>query len=508
MRMRCSSIEIAAALCGLVLFSSGCGGGGQSGPCAEVDCGAHGACVAVDGAARCACLEGYQDDSGLCVPVGPCAEVDCGAHGACVEIEGAAACHCDAGYHAEGLVCVADDPDDPCDGVDCGAHGDCRDQDGSPACDCDAGYHAEGLSCVADDPDDPCDGVDCGAHGDCVVLDEAPACYCDEGYHPDGLTCVADDPVDPCQGVSCGDHGQCFDDNGSPACDCDDGYHAEGLVCVADQQQNGQPVILSFSANNAVMSAERSLILTAIVTDPDGIDDLIGGDLHDPDSQGTYGAFSTSAAEGSYEIQLSWQEIQQVRSIDTPLGGADRDFRAIFYDQAGHSVSDTITIHLECAGDPSLAVCAADCADLNDSLDHCGQCHNPVPYEGGICNAGAFDCPAGETLCSDVCADLVDDEDHCGGCDNSCPGWCEESLCRVRVCEPAATGSNCAAVCAALGYDCHPSFDYYKAMYEYDDCTNYAALLDWTDESYCQAEVTDDPFDEANYWPCRCWYTF
>ena len=44
----------------------------------------------------------------------------------------------------------------------------------------------------------------------------------------------------------------------------------------------------------------QTVVFTAVVTDPDGIEDLIGGTLEDPTTGGTYGAIATSASEGSY----------------------------------------------------------------------------------------------------------------------------------------------------------------------------------------------------------------
>jgi hypothetical protein len=46
----------------------------------------------------------------------------------------------------------------------------------------------------------------------------------------------------------------------------------------------------------------ESITFTAVLTDPDGIDDLIGGSLTNADGSIQYGAFVTSGQEGSYSL--------------------------------------------------------------------------------------------------------------------------------------------------------------------------------------------------------------
>lgn len=476
------------------------------GACQGVDCGGHGACAESGGAAVCTCDAGYQASGGTCVGDGAadgCAGVDCGEHGQCFLNGGAVACNCDAGFHAEGAGCVANDASDPCLGVDCG-NGTCAVAQGQPLCACDAGYHAVGLTCAVD-ASGACDGVTCGAHGSCVVDNAAPACACDAGYHAEGLGCYADelpavcngvdcgpyghctevqgaaacecetgyhtaglgcekDDAGPCLGIGCGLHGVCVDDGGEAVCSCEAGYHAQALDCVADAPQPSAPVILSYTANNKTMDPTRTLILTAVVTDPDGIDDLIGGSVSDPVSAGSYGAFVTSAAEGSYSITISWQQIREVRELDTPMGGEDRAFRAVFYDQAGHKVEADITIHMECDSNGTWALCGGACTDLKSSLSHCGTCSKKVSYTQGQCNNGTPGCKAGLDLCGSDCVDLASDKDHCGSCTHDCDGvagpngWlvdyqaCQDGACWVYI--EFTAQQSCDSLCASKGLTC------------------------------------------------------
>ena len=73
------------------------------------------------------------------------------------------------------------------------------------------------------------------------------------------------------------------------------------------------------------------LIISAVVTDPDGIEDLIGGQLLAPSGQ-AYGSFASSSQEGAYSITLTWQDLNAVeKMIADPVGS--RALIAKFFDQ-------------------------------------------------------------------------------------------------------------------------------------------------------------------------------
>src|SRR5262245_32614596 len=93
-----------------------------------------------------------------------------------------------------------------------------------------------------------------------------------------------------------------------------------GLSVLPDSHVTSAPRILSLSSNLQIMHPADTLIVTAVVTDPDGIDDVIGGQLRDA-SGATYGAFQTSAAEGAYGMSLTWAALNAVAPIDFPAGG-------------------------------------------------------------------------------------------------------------------------------------------------------------------------------------------
>jgi hypothetical protein len=137
---------------------------------------------------------------------------------------------------------------------------------------------------------------------------------------------------------------------------------------------NQAPNILSLNANTTTLNAGSNLVVTAVVTDPNGIDDLIGGQL-EASTGGSYGAFSTAAAEGSYTITLTWDALNTVRLIDAPATGTPLDFKAIFYDVAGARTERTLRVTVRCDATNTQGLCDGECADLRNDQWNCGACN-------------------------------------------------------------------------------------------------------------------------------------
>ncbi len=194
-----------------------------------------------------------------------------------------------------------------------------------------------------------------------------------------------------------------------------DGHAA--ILDAFDMPDPSAPRILSLQVNAVAIDPTQTLTVTAIVTDPDGIDDLIGGTLGEPASARSYGAFATSATEGAYQISLPWQGINTVAPIDAPPGGAERTFRATFYDVAGHAVQGDVVATLRCRADPDSA-CAGRCFDLATDEAHCGACDRACPdasFRDTWCGAGVctreYDWHDGRS-CDVLCA-LSSDHPRC-----------------------------------------------------------------------------------------------
>lgn len=156
------------------------------------------------------------------------------------------------------------------------------------------------------------------------------------------------------------------------------------------------PIILSFSTNTSEIDPTDTVSFSVIVSDPQGIDDLIGGQLIDPGGS-TYGTFSTASEEGAYSLSLGWSQVNTVRTIEFEAGSSEnRTFRAQFYDAEGNSATDDLSVRLSCARSDEGA-CDGECISLSSDSDNCGAC-------GNVCPRGSYGCAQGHCLVESTCA--------------------------------------------------------------------------------------------------------
>jgi len=306
-----------------------------------------------------------------------------------------------------------------------------------------AGNNLDAFSCLMEDsvicePD--CSKFDTSGceHGcvkDCMGRECGPdpvcgfSCgTCDTGYcNPDGQcesSCVKD-----CTGRECGPDPVCGESCGV----CTAGQcNSEGQC---EEVHGSGPDILMFSTNVTHITEDQTVTFSAIVTDPDGIDDLIGGNLGDPGG-GTYGTFATTAQEGAYQMTLSWDDIGYVRPIQITGGLAQRSFEARFFDQAGNQATGAVAIDLVCPGQDGATCPDNVCVDLAVSQHHCGSCFNEVPHYSLMCENGQFVCDDSsyELHCGTFCS-YLDSWESCGSCDKNCSDrfqgtyWSQTSKC-------------------------------------------------------------------------------
>ncbi len=310
---------------------------------------------------------------------------------------------------------------------------------------------------------------------------------------------VVDGCVPDCAGRLCGPDPVC----GQLCGTCSSGACEDGR-CVGTSSGAG-PRILSLDTNVTTLRSDQTLIVSAVVTDPDGVDDLIGGSLVDPSGGASYGAFATSASEGSYEIRLDWGALDTVTSIDAPVTGVERRFRARFFDVAGHTAESDFAVTLRCADD-ARAACDGECVDLSTDAAHCGACDRAVPPEA-VCRDGAPGCwDAGETLCGDTCADLRYDTEHCGSCDHRCPPWSGRSItceaggsCRMQ--DAFYSRVACGTICGDRGYTCVSALAYY-----YTGAGGYESRTVGCAETP-PATIAGDPGSSWESVSCRCVHT-
>jgi hypothetical protein len=167
--------------------------------------------------------------------------------------------------------------------------------------------------------------------------------------------------------------GACADEPKRP--DDDDGSTGSGggsSGAGANMTVPGGPDVIGLVATPASMTEGDTVTITATVTDPDGLEDLVGGMLQNSDGGAVYGPF-TQLSGGTFSIALSWTQLNQVEPIhfDTELL---RTLRAEFTDTTQKIGAGTVDVTLSCGGGCSSAVngqcggpaCDCVCSDLYD----------------------------------------------------------------------------------------------------------------------------------------------
>jgi hypothetical protein len=173
----------------------------------------------------------------------------------------------------------------------------------------------------------------------------------------------------------------------------------------------GAPEVLSLTSNVSTMHPGDSIIITAVVTHPGGIAQIIGGKLSDPNG-GTYGSFGVSTIAGSWSVTLTWSAINMVAPVNTPVGGGPRSFVAEFYDQAGHSTTQSLSVQMTCTNS-QLPICNGDCINVDNDAKNCGGC--------GLSCASFGQPLTGTTSCRGGACQIV----TYGNVADSCTAWCE-----------------------------------------------------------------------------------
>ena len=140
------------------------------------------------------------------------------------------------------------------------------------------------------------------------------------------------------------------------------------------------PRILSLGTSVNQLTEGESARFVAVVTHPDGLDKLAGGQLTSTDGKIKYGAFLADH-QGAYTLDLSWALLNQTQSIN--FASEDmRPFTAEFYDMLGHKTSQALNLRLHCNGKNA---CAGACLDQGD------QCRSSTNLcISGACKPGCF----------------------------------------------------------------------------------------------------------------------
>ena len=250
----------------------------------------------------------------------------------------------------------------------------------------------------------------------------------------DTSACLNDNCTPDCSTQECGPDPICGESCGT----CAPGTCQEGRCVEASVDA---PTIVQFSSNRTTLTEDGTLVLSAIVTDPQGVDDVIGGTLESP-TGAVYASFATSASEGSYGATLNWNSIHQVDSIDFQVS-KEIVLVAKFFDQAANATSETLTIRLECS-DTTLSACDASCIDLQSDIEHCGICQRACS-EDGSCTDGECTCSTNDqcligTICrNDICVPGCRNDMECDTnafCDD---GTCQSAAATIRPALPMSS---------------------------------------------------------------------
>jgi hypothetical protein len=248
-----------------------------------------------------------------------------------------------------------------------------------------------------------------------------------------------------------------------PVCGQSCGTCSSGSCNVAGQCEGtstSAPRILSFTSNVTRLTENQGVVFSAIVTDPDGVGDVIGGQLRSP-SGGTYGTFATAAEEGAYSLSIGWSSIHQLEAINAGPGGTSRVFRAEFFDVAGHTVQQDITISLGCTEGTS-SICDGQCQATESDRFNCGSC-------GHICGPSFLPWNEGQ-------------------------GVCFESSCWGIYSFDAAIGlpSSCATLCGTFSMTCgtRPEAEFPKEWCQVENASDIGCARYYDSEMFVELNVS------------------
>ena len=214
---------------------------------------------------------------------------------------------------------------------------------------------------------------------------------------------------------------------------------------------DGAPFFLSFSTNVGEITDGESVVFTATLSDPDGVEDIVGGTLFTKNGAFSYGPFVAAGQEGTYSISVSWSAIDQVETIEFEDGSIERVFHAEFFDMSGKSASKDTSITLSCEG-------------------------------GGACDG--------------ACKDFQSDGEHCGTCGFSCEEGCDDAMCvpTFGECIKKSDGfASCAEYCQSEGEQC------------VENGCNGVTYNGWNDITFCVrggavSAPFSEPCDHVNTW--------
>lgn len=164
------------------------------------------------------------------------------------------------------------------------------------------------------------------------------------------------------------------------------------------------PEIEELRATSTQISQDESVVVLAMVTDPDGLDNLAGGKLVSEDGTVFYAPFE-QLSNGTFASTVSWWQLHEAKPIEFETSEV-RTVVARFLDNDKNEVSQPLALELTCHGQ---VACNGQCVDTSQDARFCGSCDLACPAtdrcEQGSCVSNCEPCL--ETHCSlelGVCA--------------------------------------------------------------------------------------------------------
>jgi hypothetical protein len=185
----------------------------------------------------------------------------------------------------------------------------------------------------------------------------------------------------------------------------DGGGSHDASVDAGGTSTPGGPEFLSFGTNITTMSESDTVTFVAVLTDPEGLANLVGGHLTDPSGQIQFGAF-IATNQGSYSLSLTWPQIYQATNFQF-VGQGPVKFVAEFFDVQGRNTTKDTTLTLACQS-ATWGTCGGTCYDFQNDSAHCGGC--------GTCNSVS----SGTSCSAGACAVEVDDSSDTDSCMSAC----------------------------------------------------------------------------------------
>jgi len=203
------------------------------------------------------------------------------------------------------------------------------------------------------------------------------------------------------------------------------------------QSDPGGPEVQSIFASPARLENNAATVITVQLTDPDGLDDVVGGLLVAEEAGEVIRPF-IQVSGGTFSVNLDWYDLDKTVGVEFVSEQTYR-LRAEFTDAAGHRGWSTIDVTLAC----DVAACGGSCIDSEYDQDECETCdesatcasllynESPPPPSSQLCPVSRqiFDALA-DCACSQ-CNAACGDTGYCGG--SSAPSYaCQD--CAYDIC--------------------------------------------------------------------------